>query len=206
MKNSKKLTLLGVMVLTVTVVLSGCAMLSSSFKDFNERWKGLPVTIQTYNHEGQVIDRVSGKSMMIERDDSFDQEDEEGKTIKQSKVLKITVGGKQMTHVGSSMVATEDGIVDYFDEFAKTADIDNYDRSIPVMNRMANDFKNKWKPGGKVILVRSQTGTPIATFYGEEVYPETSDIPSTSSFLVDGKRLVIYRSDYTVYDSDLFFN
>ena len=55
----------------------------------------------------------------------------------------------------------------------------------------------------KVILIRSQNGTPLAAYAGDRVSLDKSDAPKTSELLIDGKRLVIYRCDYTIYDREL---
>lgn len=204
MKNTKRIMKLTVLAGVTLLLLTGCSMLDSWGKDIKEAWQGLPVTVQTYDENSQIIDRVKGKSLSITRDKRFDLTNSDGDVTSASKVLNITVGGKEVIHVGSSLIAAEDGLVDEFDNFAKTNDITNMDRSVPFMNRMANGFKNKWKPTSKVVLIRSQNGTPLATYVGDEVMVESTDVPSSTSLLIDGKRLFIYRSDYTIYEMALF--
>lgn len=204
MKKMNKFMKVGLLAAVATITLTGCALLESWGKDIKENWAGIPVTVRTYDESSQVIDQVHGKSMNITRDERFDLTDSEGEVSKASKVLKITVGGKEMTHVGSSLVAAEDGLVDQFEEFSKTTNINNMSRSIPVMNKMVNGFKNNWSPESKVILIRSQNGTPLATYAGNSVRIEDTDVPSSTSLLIDGKRLFVYRCDYTIYDMDMF--
>lgn len=52
-------------------------------------------------------------------------------------------------------------------------------------------------------MIRSQNGTPLAAYAGDRVSLDKSDAPKTSELLIDGKRLVIYRCDYTIYDREL---
>ena len=87
-----------------------------------------------------------------------------------------------------------------------TVDIANYDRSIPLVNRMVSSLKNDFTGKAKVVLIRSQNGTPLATYVGDKVSLYASDAPKTSELLVDGKRLIIYRCDYTIYDRELLEN
>lgn len=204
MKKMNKFMKVGLLAAVATITLTGCALLESWGKDIKENWTGIPVTVRTYDESSQVIDQVHGKSMNITRDERFDLTDSEGELSKASKVLKITVGGKEMTHVGSSLVAAEDGLVDQFEEFSKTTNINNMSRSVPVMNKMVNGFKNNWSPESKVILIRSQNGTPLATYAGNSVRIENTDVPSSTSLLIDGKRLFVYRCDYTIYDMNMF--
>lgn len=80
------------------------------------------------------------------------------------------------------------------------------DRSIPLVNRMVSSMKNDFTGKAKVVLIRSQNGTPLATYVGDKVSLYASDAPKTSELLVDGKRLIIYRCDYTIYDRELLEN
>lgn len=202
MKLMKKAVIGAVLSLSL-LMLTGCTELSSLFKDFEEDWKGLTVNISTYDENSQVIDSISGKSMKIERNKKFDTTDGDGSSRKDSSVLDITIGGKTITHVGSSLVAAESGLHNYFNEYAKTVDVVNGDRSIPILNSMMNKFRNEWAPKSRVVLIRSQNGTPLATYSGDSVAVESTDVPKSTSLLIDGKRLFIYRCDFTVYDSSL---
>ncbi|OJG71760.1 hypothetical protein RV11_GL003481 [Enterococcus phoeniculicola] len=169
------------------------------FKGFEESFKGLEMTIQTYDEESQLIDSIIGKSIMIERDSTFDSKLES----KDSSVIQITIGEKEMHHVGSSMIIAEKGLENVFDEYAKTVDIQNMQRGVPIINSLVNDFRNSFTGKQKVILIRSQNGTPLATYAGDNVSLYKTDVPKSTGLLVDGQYLFIYRCDYTIYDLDL---
>lgn len=201
-KISKLLKTLPVLVL-LTVLLSGCTDLLNWGKDFKQDFKGLNMVIQTYDNDSQLIDSIKGKSVKIEKDTIFDRKDSEGETRKESKVLSITVGGENMTHVGSSLIAYEDGMTNVFEEYAKTVKIDNQNKSVPMLNSMVNEFQNDFTGKSKTILIRSQNGSPLATFTGDSIRMSDTDVPSSTNFLIDGKRLFVYRCDYTVYDNKL---
>lgn len=201
-KVSKLLKTLPVLVL-LTVLLSGCTDLLNWGKDFKQDFKGLNMVIQTYDNDSQLIDSIKGKSVKIEKDITFDRKDSEGETRKESKVLSITVGGENMTHVGSSLIAYEDGMTNVFEEYAKTVKIDNQNKSVPMLNSMVNEFQNDFTGKSKTILIRSQNGSPLATFTGDSIRMSDTDVPSSTNFLIDGKRLFVYRCDYTVYDNKL---
>ncbi|MBO0436326.1 DUF5052 family protein [Vagococcus fluvialis] len=201
-KISKLLKTLPVLVL-LTVLLSGCTDLLNWGKDFKQDFKGLDMVIQTYDNDSQLIDSIKGKSVKIEKDTTFDRKDSEGETRKESKVLSITVRGENMTHVGSSLIAYEDGMTNVFEEYAKTVKIDNQNKSVPMLNSMVNEFQNDFTGKSKTILIRSQNGSPLATFTGDSIRMSDTDVPSSTNFLIDGKRLFVYRCDYTVYDNKL---
>jgi len=88
------------------------------FKGFEESFKGLEMVIQTYDEQSQLIDQITGKSILIERDSTFDTDDE----TKDSSVIQITIGTKEMHHVGSSMIIAEKGLENVFADYAQTVD------------------------------------------------------------------------------------
>lgn len=90
------------------------------------------------------------------------------------------------------------------EKYSDKVDISTENRSLPFVNRFFNQIKNDISGESKLILVRSQTGTPLATYFGKRVSTSAPDgIPNTTYLLVDGKRLIIYRADFTIYDTDL---
>ena len=198
MKHKKQLLVVGLLSMTV-IMLSGCQDIMNSFKQFEQSFKGLEMTVRTYDEQSQVMDKVQGKSVKIERDNTFDTDEDS----KDSSVIQITVGKNEMHHVGSSMIIEEKGLTNVFDEYADKVDINNTNRSVPMINSMVNDFSNSFKGKDKVILIRSQNGTPLATYAGNKVSMYSTDVPKSTGILIDGKYLFIYRCDYTSYDKAL---
>ena len=200
--KQKKITMLAVVMLIVSMFMNGCASVQMTATELEAKLKGLEVTIRTFDEESQVIDKINGKSAMIERDTTFDTKNSEGSN-KDSSVVKITIGKNEMRHVDSSLILAETGMYDVFDEYSKTVDITNQERGVPMLNSMVNSFKNITSGKAKTILIRSQNGKPLATYVGDSVSVFSVDIPKTTAFLVDGKILIVYRCDYTVYDTAL---
>lgn len=204
LKKRKMFVLIGAITL-MAGLLSGCSAAHMTAKQLESAFAGISVNIRTFDEESQVIDNVNGESVMVERDTTFDTSTSKGSN-KDSSVLKITIGEHEMHHVGSSLVMAEDGLYDIFGEYAKTVDINNTDRSIPIINSIVNSFKNVTSGKEKTILIRSQNGTPLATYVGNKVSIFSVDIPKTTAFLVDNKVLLVYRCDYTVYDTALLLD
>lgn len=202
MKKISKINL-SLLVIIMIGMLAGCNLLSYDVGKMKEALKGRESIVRTFDEDGNVIDQIKGKSIAISTEDKFDQKDEEGKTISKSSVIALTVGGKPMTHVGSSLVLHEVGLVDIFDEYAKKYDITDTDRAIPILNRVVQKFKNLTTGKSQVILIRSQSGKPIATFAGDNVSYFDTGIDKTTGILIDGKYIFIYRCDYTIYDTEL---
>lgn len=197
----KLLIIVSIAILSLT--LGGCNWLDYQVSDLKAALNGRSATIQTYDEDSMPIDRVHGTSIDVRSDGKFNLTNSDGTTAEKSSVVSIVVGKSIMLHVGSSMIVKEDGLVDYFDEFAKTVDINNIDRSHPFIERMKANFANAWSGHKKVILIRSQTGKPLATFAGESVSYFATDIDKSTAFWIDGKFLLVYRCDYTVYDTAL---
>jgi len=202
MKRNKVNIVLIVGALCITM-LSGCALIKNEAGKMKEKLKGRTAIVQTYDEESNIIDSIKGKSISISSEDEFAVKDKEGNTTKQSSVISLTIGGKSMVHVGSSLVLYEDGLTDVFNEYSKTVDVKNFDRSIPFINTMINKMKNITTGKSKAILVRSQSGKPLATFVGDNVSYFATGIDKSTGILIDGKYIFIYRCDYTIYDLDL---
>lgn len=203
-KNLKKKFALTTVLLLSLFSLSACQSITNWWKNTKEEWLGLEMTLRTFDENSQLIDEIEGKSLSIERNEDFDSVDAEGNSNADSSVLKVTIGHYEMDHVGSSLIASEKGLEDLYAKYQTTVDIANYDRSIPLVNRMVSSLKNDFTGKAKVVLIRSQNGTPLATYIGDKVSLYASNAPKTSELLIDGKRLIIYRCDYTIYDRELF--
>ena len=202
MKLTKKLGLaLGSVLLASS--LSGCAYIDKFLSDAEENWKGKSMTIQSYDDDSNIIDKVHGKSISLSPDSTFDKTNESGETISESSVINFTVGGKQMLQVGSTIIAYEDGLTNIYDSYAKTLDVKDTDRSIPVLNRMLNNYENAFKGKAMVVVIRNQTGKLVGVFSGNEVSYFASDISKATEFLIDGKLLFVYRANMAVYDKDI---
>lgn len=199
MKKNKKITL-GLLIMVISVVtLSGCQNVRMWWKDFEQSFKGLDMTIRTFDDDSQIIDKISGKSVMIERDREFDSDEESA----DSSVLRVSVGRHELHHVGSSMIVAEKGLNDVFVDYAQKHDLKNMDRSVPIVNKMVDEFKNSFAGKKKVVLIRSQLGYPLATYAGNKVSIYQTDVPKSTGIMIDNHYLFIYRCDYTIYDTEL---
>lgn len=187
----------------VTCVLSGCASLSAFGESFNRSWNGVSASLRTYNEQGQVIDEVHGTSLHVERNRDFDTTDSAGTSNNDSRVLSISIGSHNMSHVGSSMVIAQDGLVDIMDETNARVDFRNSEPGTPWLNHLVEKHKNLWQGSSKTIMIRSQDGSPIAVYAGSEVEIYPTDIPSSTWFRIDDKYLFVYRADITTYDTAL---
>lgn len=189
--------------LTATLFLASCTSADFALKDLESTMGNLTMSLSTYDAQGHPVDRVEGTSFSVARDTRFDTTNSDGSSSNDSSVLSMTIGGAEMTHVGSAMVVAEEGLEDIAAEFPDTVDVATEDRGVPFIDRFVNDLRNEWNPKSKVVLVRSQQGHPLAVFSGDQVALGSTNIPNSTPLLVDGKLLILYRVDYTIYDTSL---
>lgn len=200
-----KLSAAAAFALVVAITVTGCAAMSAFGEEISRAFKGVPATMTTYDQAGQKIDEVHGRSFRVARDTKFDTtvvDSDGGTSTKPGEVLLISIGDKHISHVGSSMILAQDGI----EPIANATDLvkgENTEAGTPILNDFREKFRNMWKGRAKTILIRSQDGSPIAVYAGNEVELLSTDVPKSTWFRVDGKYLWVYRVDYTVYDTAL---
>lgn len=204
MKASKRTKL--IILMTGIFFLGGCQAIGEMFSDFKQDFVGLTMNVRSYDEQAQVIDSITGKSVSIQRDTEFDSQTAEGTTNADSQVLDIQIGGKTMTHVGSSLIAAENGLHDMTDDVENKVDLYDKRSNLPFISRLQDQIGQTFFGKKKTIMVRSQNGTPLAVYSGNKVSYYKTDVPKSTGLMIDGKYLFIYRCDYTIYDNKLLEN
>lgn len=195
MKIGKKIILtLGLLAAAIT--LSSCSNFENWELSMRSKIGALPLTVSTYDSNGQKIDQIKARSVNIHTDKEMSQKDDKGH--ENSSVIDVDYGKNRMIHVGSTMIAYE-GVRNYIDTFNKHVNINDQNHSIPLLNTMYQNFKNDWNGDSKVVMIRSQLGMPVAVFTGKHVSIHKSDMKNATHFVIDGHRLFVYRADYTIY-------
>jgi ATPase len=115
----------------------------------------------------------------------------------------ISLGDNHITHVGSTLIFAQDGIVDVANSLPNEVRFSNTEPGSPWLNDIKYRYGNLWQGKARTIMVRSQNGTPLAVFAGDHVESFSTDVPKSTAFRIDGRYLLIYRADYTVYDTAL---
>jgi hypothetical protein len=159
----------------------------------------------TYDQAGEAIDSVKGESFQFSLDERFKEISvgSDGKVISSpGSVLMLSVGNSHISHVGSSLLLAEDGVTAVAGADTKV-DIKNTEAGIPWLNNFLEYNQNLWKGKGKTVMIRSQDGKPIAVYAANQVEIQGTAVPKSTMFRLDGKRLLAYRVDYTIYDNDL---
>lgn len=187
--------------------LTGCAGLGAFGESVNRAFSGVPAIMTTYTQSGQKVDQVEGTSFRVTRDERFDttstNSDGTSSDKKDSQVLMISIGDSHISHVGSSLILAQVGLTDVTADAAATVQLQNSQPGVPILNDFIEKNRNLWQGKSKTIMLRSQDGTPIAVYAGNQVEAFATDIPKSTAFRIDGKYLLAYRVDYTVYNNDL---
>ncbi len=183
--------------------LTGCQAIGEMFIEFKQEFTGQTMVVQSYDEEARLVDSVTGKSVSIQRDAEFDSYSPEGYSNGDSQVLNIQIGGRTMTHVGSSLIAAEEGLHDMTQDISNKVEIYDTRSNLPFISRMQDDLGQTFFGKKKTILIRSQNGTPLAVYSGNRVSYFKTDVPKSTGLLIDGKYLFVYRCDYTIYDNEL---
>jgi len=68
-----------------------------------------------------------------------------------------------------------------------------------TVNKVKNVFGKRM-----VVVIKSQMGTPIYAFSGDDVYWEVpDDLPKFTKLYIDGKALYIHRANFQIIDKEL---
>lgn len=133
-----------VVVLVAVASLSSCAAAGMYGEELSRALYGVSATMTTYNEAGQRLDTVHGTSFRVSRDDKFDTTDGDGVSKNDSSVLLIILGDNHISHVGSTLLLVQDGIVDVGGDTSTKVSFDNAEPGIPWLNDMYHRFSNTW--------------------------------------------------------------
>ncbi|HTJ73114.1 MAG TPA: DUF5052 family protein [Verrucomicrobiae bacterium] len=195
--------ILASLAVVLTLVLSGCGLFGATADKFDQAFNGFRATMTTYNQYGQPVDQIKGASFRVTRDSEFDTTDDKGNSNNDSSVLLISLANAHIHHVGSTMILAQDGLVDITEQLPAEFRFTNDKPGTPWINDIRYRFQQLWGGTAKTIMIRSQDGTPIKVYGGNEVQILKTDVPKSTWFRIDGKTLFVYRADYTVVDNKL---
>lgn len=201
MKTTGRRIAMLVIALFASLGLVACGLINQAGSDLVAALQGRSAVITTFATSGNVIDKVHGVSIRMTRDTTFDTVNSDNQSNADSSVVMISIGGSTMRHVGSTMIIAEDGLTTVASPGSIT--LDNKTPGTPWLNTMRENFQNLWQGKGKTILIRSQFDAPLVVYAGNEVEVFATNVPKSTLFRIDGKVLIVYRANYTVYDNDL---
>lgn len=197
-RSKKRIGVLLVAVCTITVLLGGCASIQAFIREAIGELLGNDYIITQYDTYGNKVTTMYGDKITMQ-----DVADTSGE---QSAYIKITVDGNEWRHVGSTLIFRQAG-VDMITDFEVPSQMGTQGSDstgfMPI-DRYINDWKNEFGTG-KVVLVSSQDGIPIALFRGNDCYTKIpDDLPKTTMIYIDGKLVYAHRACVDIYSTALF--
>lgn len=210
MKSSISRRLLATIALAVAacVTLSGCAGLSWTADELNRAFQGSDATFRTYDKTGNVMDNISGPSIRVTRDSTFDETTSD--STKKGSVVMVQVGKSEIRHVGSTATLIQEGI-DVVVPAQQGIVVESTEEATPFLEKIIAQHQNLWKGSAKTVLVRTQDDVPVAVFSGAEVELFKPDVPNATAIRVTGtdgktRMALVYRSNLTIYDTALLIS
>lgn len=207
LKNKIKNVLALMIIASLIVSVSGCAMFKSELNSLNGSITGNTYECQFYSNDGNKFMTLTGQKIDIGANTVKERTYNDGSwgyTETLSSVVTITVDGHQMSNCGSTVLFIENGLepdVDF-----QIQDIDSEASGIgdnTIIANAVNKYKNMFgKP--VVVVIQSQLGDPICAFSGNDIYWEVcQDLPKTTKLMIDGHALYIHRANFQLIDKDL---
>lgn len=183
--------------LTALTLLSGCTKERSAIKDTQADLLGLNRSISVYDFNGNRTEYYEGDNVRLDKSDI-------------ANAILITMDGKSMTMVGNTAIILENGIEnkldnpDFMKEFQSIqtdlAQPQGGGSGLPFLDKRWNKLISGVSGLNRILIVKSESGAIIGVFQGKNVLIEASDLEKTTKVLIDGKRMHLHRTNYTILE------
>ena len=214
MSNAKKIAIgvVAALVLAVgiglwfTASVPGC---SSQMSDLRGDLVGNSFVITTYDNYGQQTMKTSGKRINLKgnkvKTSGYTETGVAFESYELSSVITVTIDGRELETCGDTCIFAEKGLEPDFD-FTTPEFIESHGGSplnITSLSYTLNQYRNYFGKA-RVVVIKSQTGQPIAAYSGNNVYWEVkTDLPKTTRLMIDNKALYIHRANFQIIDTKL---
>lgn len=186
--------------LCMVISLCGCgaAVMERIIGELKGELVGNDYQVFEYDNSGNQVLQVSGNKIAMSA-----EVDSAGEP---TSYIDITVDGYDWMHVGSTLVFAQNGadmITDF--QIPETIETDR-DGSLGLIaaDRFVNSYKNLFGKS-QVVLVSSQTGTPIGLFQGDNCNVSIpSNLPKTTLVSIDGKLVYVHRANVDIMPAAMF--
>lgn len=185
------------LILMAVVVATGCTKERSALKDTQADLLGLSRSVLVFDFNGNRTEYYEGENVRLDKSDV-------------ANAILITMDGRSMTMVGNTALILEKGIENKMDdpEFMKEFESIQAELSKPQGGGSGFTFLDKrWNSllsgvSGlkRILIVKSESGSIIGVFQGKNVLIENSDLEKTTKVLIDGKRMHLHRTNYTIIE------
>lgn len=196
----KKKIAVSAIVLCMAISLCGCraAVIERVIGELKGELVGNDYQVFEYDNFGNQVLQVSGNKIAMSA-----EVDSAGEP---TSYIDITVDGYDWMHVGSTLVFAQNG-VDMITDFQMPETIEtDRDGSLGLIaaDRFVNSYKNLFGKS-QVVLVSSQTGTPIGLFQGDNCNVSIpSNLPKTTLVSIDGKLVYVHRANVDIMPAAMF--
>lgn len=186
--------------LCMVISLCGCgaAVMERIIGELKGELVGNDYQVFEYDNFGNQVLQVSGNKIAMSA-----EVDSAGEP---TSYIDITVDGYDWMHVGSTLVFAQNG-VDMITDFQMPETIEtDRDGSLGLIaaDRFVNSYKNLFGKS-QVVLVSSQTGTPIGLFQGDNCNVSIpSNLPKTTLVSIDGKLVYVHRANVDIMPVAMF--
>lgn len=187
-------------ILTVIVFMiaaSGCTKERSALKDTQADLLGLSRSISVYDFSGARTEYYEGDNVRLDKSDI-------------ANAILITMDGRSMTMVGNTALILEKGIENKLDDPEFMTEFQGIQAELSKPQGGGSGFTfldkrwNKLISGvsglNRILIVKSESGAIIGVFQGKNVLLETSDLEKTTKILIDGKRMHLHRTNFTIIE------
>ncbi len=209
MKKKTKLICIGLVIVTMLFGLSGCAMIDSAINDIKGDLVRNHYTIYTYDNYGNNVMTTVGDKVNIkgnrEEVSTYTSDGDVDTIYDLSSVITINIDGKEIQSCGDTCIFEEDGLTPEVD-FSQEDIYSNSNgglRDSTYISGIVNSYKNQFGKS-RIVVIKSQLGTPIVAYSGNKVYWEIPDnLPKMTKLMIDGKALYIHRANFQIIDKEL---
>lgn len=194
--NKRTAALLCILTLAV-LALAGCTKQVSMIKDAQSDITGLNRSIAVYDFWGQKTESYVGNNVRLDKSEV-------------ENAILITMDGRSITMVGNTAVIAEEGVQNLMDDpqFAKEFESIQKDLAQPAgagsgltfLDKRWNNLISGVTGLKRILIVKAESGRIIGVFRGNNVLLEASELPNTTKILIDGKRLHLHRTAFSIVE------
>lgn len=195
----------------MTTLMSGCSIagISNTWSELKGSLVGNNYNITFYDNYGEKFLTMRGDKIDVEgnevEEQGYSSDGDRVTNYTLSSVITITIDGSEVESCGDTVIFAGKGlepVVDFTLEDNLEGKKDGI-TSLTSIGRSLNKYKNFFGKK-RVIVVKSQLGTPICAFEGDDVYWDIpDDLPKMTKLMVDNKPLYIHRANFQIIDAEL---
>ena len=190
------IAIVGVVLFNIIGAFSGFGFWNNLFSKWKGEIVGNTFTIDTFDNYGNLTLKTHGSRIVplgnLQRDETL------------SSVITITIDGRELETCGDTCIFYEDGLSPDYDFTVNDINtVANGIMDYTIVAKPVNSIKN-YIGKSRVVIIKSQLGTPIYAFSGDNIYWEVcDDLPKFTIINVDGKALYIHRANFQIIDKNL---